>query len=285
MPPLEFVPSLLPFYSTLYLDEKSSKLFWMTEDEVYSVSLVRFTAILGLQDHTHYPKKLHDDRVMELNQMRFMYENDDYKLSKVEGFKPFFVLHRLLRKNLPPREGDSSRVSQYERNILHAINKEERFNVFNFIFQEIWNVAVSNNRSCAYAPYIMKIIEQVSNKTFVNNIEHTKLWSNKDFTSIKPEARTRIPPPDAPNNYRGSGPCLLKMLRGIFTACTTSKEVIIKRQADILRNQHIIHHNLEITEPLEKFDETETELVDPYKPLTAKELAYFQMGEAHSHSY
>jgi hypothetical protein len=32
----------------LYLDEKSSKLFWMTEDEIYSISLVRFAAILGL---------------------------------------------------------------------------------------------------------------------------------------------------------------------------------------------------------------------------------------------
>jgi hypothetical protein len=46
---------ILQFYSTLYLDKKSSKLFWMTEDEIYSVSLVRFVAILGLQDHTHYP--------------------------------------------------------------------------------------------------------------------------------------------------------------------------------------------------------------------------------------
>jgi hypothetical protein len=27
---------------------------------------------------------------MELNRMRFMYENDEYKLPKVEGFKPFF---------------------------------------------------------------------------------------------------------------------------------------------------------------------------------------------------
>jgi hypothetical protein len=51
---------------------------------------IRFTAILGLQDHTYYPKKLNDDRVMELNRMRFMYENDEYKLSKVEGFKHFF---------------------------------------------------------------------------------------------------------------------------------------------------------------------------------------------------
>jgi hypothetical protein len=61
----------------------------MTEDEIYSVSLVRFAAILGLQDHTRYPKKLHDDRVMELNGMCFIYEKDEYKLSKVEGFKLF----------------------------------------------------------------------------------------------------------------------------------------------------------------------------------------------------
>jgi hypothetical protein len=62
----------------------------MTEDEIYSVSLVRFAAILGLQYHTCYPKKLHDDRVMELNRMHFMYEKDEYKLSKVEDSKPFF---------------------------------------------------------------------------------------------------------------------------------------------------------------------------------------------------
>jgi hypothetical protein len=125
---------ILQFYSTLYLDEKSSKLFWMTEDEIYSVSLVRFAAILGLQDHTRYPKKLHDDCVMELNRMRLMYEKAEYKLSKVEGFKLFFVLHRLLWRTLSLREGDSSKVPQYERNILHAISEEEMFNVFDLIF-------------------------------------------------------------------------------------------------------------------------------------------------------
>jgi hypothetical protein len=45
---------ILQFYSTLYLDEKRSKFFWMTEGEIYSVGMVRFAAILGLKDHTHY---------------------------------------------------------------------------------------------------------------------------------------------------------------------------------------------------------------------------------------
>jgi hypothetical protein len=75
-----------------------------------------------------------------------------------------FLLHWLLWKTLSPREGDSSRVPQYEKSILHVISEEERFNVFDFIFQEIWNVTISNNRSCAYAPYIMKMIEKVIKK-------------------------------------------------------------------------------------------------------------------------
>jgi hypothetical protein len=70
----------------------------------------------------------------------------------------------------------------------------------------------------------MKMIEKVNKKkTFVKNVEHTKLQPNKQFTSIKPGARTWIPPPDAPSNYRGSGSGLLKMLRGILTACRASK--------------------------------------------------------------
>jgi hypothetical protein len=119
----------------------------------------------------------------------------------------------------------------------------------------------------------MKMIERVSKKAFVKNIEHTKLQPNKQFTSIKPGARTCTPLPSSPNNYRGLGPGLLRMLRGIFTACKASKEVIIKRQEVILRNQHIIHCKLEIVEPLQEFDETEAELVDPYGSFIAEELA------------
>jgi hypothetical protein len=72
------------------------------------------------------------------------------------------------------------------------------------------------------------------------------------------------------------------MLRGVFTACNTSKGVIIKRQEVILRNQRIIYHKLEIAKPLEKFDETEVDPVDPYRSLTTEELGYFQVGEVGS---
>jgi hypothetical protein len=77
----------------------------MTEDEIYSISFIRFAAILGLLDHTHYPNKLHDDRMMELNRMRFMYEKDEYKLSKFEGFKPFFCAPSAFAKDFVSKRG------------------------------------------------------------------------------------------------------------------------------------------------------------------------------------
>jgi hypothetical protein len=64
------------------------------------------------------------------------------------------------------------------------------------------------------------------------------------------------------------------MLRGIFTTYKAFKDVIIKRQEVILRNL--------LAEPLEEFDKIKVELVDPSGSITAKELAYFQMGEAGS---
>jgi hypothetical protein len=38
----------------------------MTEGAIYSISAVKFASIHGLKVHTHHPKKLHDERVMDL---------------------------------------------------------------------------------------------------------------------------------------------------------------------------------------------------------------------------
>jgi hypothetical protein len=62
-------------------------------------------------------------------------------------------------------------------------------------------VSISSYQLCAYA--IMKMIEKVSKKTFVKNVERIKLQPNKQLTSITPVApkasRTQIPPLDAPS--------------------------------------------------------------------------------------
>jgi hypothetical protein len=68
--------------------------------------------------------------------MASMYETSDLNAPTITNFKPeMIVLHRVIRKTLAPREGDSSRVPQFERNLLKAITEKTKFNVFASLFK------------------------------------------------------------------------------------------------------------------------------------------------------
>jgi hypothetical protein len=78
----------------------------------------------------------------------------------VEGILPHFhVMHRMMRRTLAPRIGDSDTILAYEWNMLDALMKHERFDVFDYIVDEIWNIAINHQRSCGFAPYIQCMIE------------------------------------------------------------------------------------------------------------------------------
>jgi hypothetical protein len=148
---------ILQFYSTFFFHKNRTDITWMTNGVKYSITIGRFASILGLGASAKHPLNLHDGNVLWLNQMASMYETSDFNAPTITNFKPeMVILHRVIRKTLAPREGDSSRVPQFERNLLKALTEKTKFNAFDFILQEMWNIAISNNRSCAYAPYIMQ---------------------------------------------------------------------------------------------------------------------------------
>jgi hypothetical protein len=64
------------------------------------------------------------------------------------------VLHRMMRKTLAPMIGYSETILAYERNLLDALIKSVRFDVFEYIVDEIWNISTNPLRSCGSAPYI-----------------------------------------------------------------------------------------------------------------------------------
>jgi hypothetical protein len=161
---------ILQFYSTFFFHKNNTSITWMTNGMKYSISIGRFASILGLGASAKHPLNLHDGNVLGLNQMASMYETSDFHAPTITNFKPeMIVLHRVIQKTLAPREGDSSRVPQFERNLLKAITEKTKFNAFDFIIQHMWDIAISNNRSCAYASYIMAMIEVVSKHTFVKD--------------------------------------------------------------------------------------------------------------------
>jgi hypothetical protein len=116
-------------YATLYFDNKERIFMWMTDGQMFSIKLSQFAEILGLSSHNDKPKKLHTGRMMTTREMAPMYVPDSgFRALKIDGLLPHFaVLHRMRRRTLVLRIGDSNAIPAYERNLLDAIMKNEHF--------------------------------------------------------------------------------------------------------------------------------------------------------------
>jgi hypothetical protein len=100
-----------------------------------------------LSSQLDIPKKLHSGKVMMPREMTPMYIPDsDFQAPMIDGLLPYFlVLHRMMRKTLVSRIGYSVAVLTYEQNLLDALMKHERFDVFEYIMDEIWNTATTHS--------------------------------------------------------------------------------------------------------------------------------------------
>jgi hypothetical protein len=118
-------------YATLFFDKKQRIFMWMTNGRRFHIKLTQFAHILGLSSQLDIPKKLHSRRVMVPREMTPIYiPRSDFRAPKVDGLLPhFLVLHRMMRWTPVLRIRYSEVVPAYERNLLHALMKHERFDV------------------------------------------------------------------------------------------------------------------------------------------------------------
>jgi hypothetical protein len=131
--------TITEFYSTLFFDKQERIFMWMTNGHGFNIKLTEFAELLGLPSRLDIPKNLHTGRVITPREMTPMYIlNSGLCAPKVDGILPhFLVLHRMMRRTLASRIGDSDAILTYERNLLDALMKYERFDVFDYIVDEI----------------------------------------------------------------------------------------------------------------------------------------------------
>jgi hypothetical protein len=163
------------------------------------------------------------------------------------------------------------------------------FDVFEYIVDEIWNVATNPLRSCGFAPYIQFMIESTAQEKFYKDVHHDSLHSavpkdpraSRAGSSPAPSHTTRSGgAPSAP----ATNSVILKMLWGIFATCrcTDQRLDVMDQRLQIVRcNQEIIHSQWD--EPLQEFpdDPVFPPVPNPYGSLTSTELAAFGNGSAH----
>jgi hypothetical protein len=203
---------------------------WITNDKRFHVKLAQFTHILELSSQLDIPKKLHSGRVMMHSEMTPMYVQDGgFQPPMGEGLLPhFLMLHRMMRRTLASRIVYSEVIPAYERNLVDALMKPVRFDFFEYIVDEIWNIATNPLRSCDFALYIQFMIESVAQEKFYKDMHHDSLRpavpkdpraSRAGSSATHDAAHSRTtrsggaPSAPAPNSS------ILKMLQGIFATC------------------------------------------------------------------
>jgi hypothetical protein len=192
----------------------------------FHVKLSQFAQILGLSSQLDIPKKLHSGRVMMPREITPMYiTNSDFQHPKVDGLLPHFLtLHKMMSKTLAPRIGYSEAILAYERNLLDALMKPMRFDVFEYIVDEIWNIATNPQWSCGFAPYIQYMMKVVTKEKFYKNVAHEPLRP-----TVPNDLRTHRASSSTPSRTTHSGgvsssipglnSSILKIFRGIFATC------------------------------------------------------------------
>jgi hypothetical protein len=203
---------------------------WMTNGRRFHVKLSQFAQILALSSQLNIPKKLHSERVMMPREMTPMYiPNSDFQPPKVDGLLPHFLtLHRMIKKTLALRIGYFETIPAYESNLLDAHMKPVRFDVFEYIVDEIWNITTNPLRSYGFALYIQYVIEVVTKEKFYKDVAHEPLHPAmpKDPRTHRASSSTPANAPSLTTHNSGassSAPSVnsnfMKMFKGIFDMC------------------------------------------------------------------
>jgi hypothetical protein len=158
----------------------------------------------------------------------------------------------MIRMTLASRIGYSEVIPSYERNLLDALMKSMRFDVFEYIVDEIWNIATNPLRSCGFAPYIQFMIESVAQEKFYKDVHYDSLRPTVTKDPRASRAGSSAAPATAPRTtHSGGAPStptpnsnILKMLWGIFATCrrTDQRLYVLDQCLQIVRhNQEIFH--------------------------------------------
>jgi hypothetical protein len=168
------------FYATMFFGhhESDRAMFWMTAEQKYHITFSNFVSLLRLGSADIDLPKLHDAGVLETREMHFMYpRNMRGSWRKVNGIYSYYgLLNRLFRKILTPRDGNTSDVTLFQRNLMATMRPgAPQFSVGDFIWQKIKNVSENPQKICSYSPYIMFMIWKVTGIKFPNDVKHMPL--------------------------------------------------------------------------------------------------------------
>jgi hypothetical protein len=138
---------------------------------------------------------------LDENEIKFMYvPGQEGNVGTINDLYTFYsVMNRLFRKTICPRDGDPTNISQFAKNLLANMRDgASSFSVIDFIWEEIKGISMNPQKTCGFAPYLMFMIEYVTNRSFPKDEFHMPIRPIPSKEPIVPLAQVTSPPrPDS----------------------------------------------------------------------------------------
>jgi hypothetical protein len=187
----------------------------MTEGEWYHITYDDFATRFSFGQVDKNRSQIHLHNPLTENEMKFMYApGQEGNARTINGLYIFYsVLNRLLRKTIYPRDGDPTNISHYAKNLLANMRDgAPAFSVIDYIWKEIKGIYLNPQKNCSFAPYLMLIIEDVTNRSFPKDGFHMSLRTTPTKKPLIPPAQASSPPradPTPQQQYKAAEPVRL----------------------------------------------------------------------------
>jgi hypothetical protein len=187
------------FYATLFTEEEGNvkAMHWITEGDWYHLTFDEFAIRFSFGQADKDCSGIHLHNLLEEEEMKFMYApGQEMNAGSINGLYTFYsVLNRLFRKTICPRDGDPTNISQFAKNLLaNMMDSTPPFSVMDFIREEIKGISMNPQKTCGFAPYLMFMIEDVTNRGFPKDGFHMPIKPNPSKKPIVPLAQITSPP-------------------------------------------------------------------------------------------
>jgi hypothetical protein len=282
---------LAQFHCSYYFNPHDNTITWTTQGQKCTIDYMTFSRLLGLGSKDERCTPVHNENKYKPKELPFMFPSRDAAIEgKADQLNPYYYsLNQFFRATIDPKIRDVTALRYFAPNLLNRMAPdEEGFCVFDFIWNELRRAMNDPMKHLPYAPYLMYMIERVTNVRYPKDVVHEPLRHLRDRAKRPPKgrkyvgsssaapshddvpaARSSSPPP-----RRHSGSMIKRVLKSIFSMCKTIATETNENRRDIIEIKSHLGLPTDTYHELPEFD-------DPFAEWDAKGAQEEEEEEGH----
>jgi hypothetical protein len=242
---------LAQFHCSYYYNPYDNTITWTTQRNKCTIDYMTFSRLLGLGSKDEERTPIHNETKYNPRELTFMFPSRDLAIGgKADQLNPYYYyLNQFFCSTIDPKQGDATALRYFAPNLFNRMAPdEEGFCIFDFIWNELRRAMNDPMKYLPYAPYLMYMIERVTNVCYPKDVFHEPFRHLRDQAKKAPKARKYVgssstaprrddmpaapSPPRPPRQHRGS--MIKRVLKSIFSMCKTMATETNENRQDII---------------------------------------------------